>query len=637
MTSDNLLKFLGNREYLHQVSYQELKSMVVQYPYSLSLRYLLAMKSQQEDNTDLDRNIEMLATYGIDRAHLHKIFSEDPIVLEDLEETIIMGEDYLELKELSALEREIEGNLVEHEINTISFLEEEMPIPSSSSEITKIDNNLDLPSSSDILESVVEIEEDTEEEENDSILEEVVAASAIIGGTTILNQEEATKDDLNTSKTILESPLDKESPGEEIPTDNIPEIDEEVEDFIVMDFEEDTLEEAGTADSSEELAPSEAFSAQDIEVDENGLPPDAVEINDYANKNLPKEKALDDLFQEVESEILAEEAVSDSNSYIDNPEALLVEESKHVLTTEAGLEINENDEESDKEIKTNPESINERQAIETDLEASTELSQIELDGLVKEVVGERVEKETLSANETIKEEEAIVEKEEVIEIEKISTFVKPRPQIPFEVSYSDTDPISTESINEPQTVAKSDPTKEVQASSRIEKTKETTVETNDELESAIALPEAKAPSIPSETFKFDSLNQLEAMLGKKKQTSFKAPVPKSGFSSWQEQFSGVGSLSGINLVSLNKTTGRVVRKKKKVIRKQFEKTVAFAEESLTMTEGIASETLAQLLVKQGQYSQARTMYKELCLIIPEKSSFFAGEIEKIQNLPDEPS
>jgi len=131
MTSDNLLKFLGNREYLHQVSYQELKSMVAEYPYSLSLRYLLAMKSQQEDNTDLDRNIELLATYGIDRSHLHRIFSEDPIVLEDLEESIIMGEDFLELKELSSLERDLDEKLVVNEINDLNFLQEkkELAIP----------------------------------------------------------------------------------------------------------------------------------------------------------------------------------------------------------------------------------------------------------------------------------------------------------------------------------------------------------------------------------------------------------------------------------------------------------------------------------------------------------------------------
>ena len=82
--------------------------MVLQYPYSLSLRYLLTMKSQQEDHKEHDRNIELLATYGIDRSHFFKIFRDKTIELEDLQESVLLSEDYLELKELSALEREMD-------------------------------------------------------------------------------------------------------------------------------------------------------------------------------------------------------------------------------------------------------------------------------------------------------------------------------------------------------------------------------------------------------------------------------------------------------------------------------------------------------------------------------------------------
>lgn len=47
---------------------------------------------------------------------------------------------------------------------------------------------------------------------------------------------------------------------------------------------------------------------------------------------------------------------------------------------------------------------------------------------------------------------------------------------------------------------------------------------------------------------------------------------------------------------------------------------------------LASDALAQLLVKQGHYGQAIAMYEKLILKYPQKSSFFAAQIEKIKEL-----
>ncbi len=49
-------------------------------------------------------------------------------------------------------------------------------------------------------------------------------------------------------------------------------------------------------------------------------------------------------------------------------------------------------------------------------------------------------------------------------------------------------------------------------------------------------------------------------------------------------------------------------------------------------QDISSETLAELLVQQGHTSRAITMYEQLTLKYPKKSSFFAGQIQKIQGL-----
>lgn len=105
MTKENVLKYLRDPSYLNQVSYQELKTLVAEYPSSLSLRYLLALKSKQENNSDSQRQLEFLSTYSIDRGHLYDVFHKEKLE-EVLPDGVVLQEDYLELKELSILEQE---------------------------------------------------------------------------------------------------------------------------------------------------------------------------------------------------------------------------------------------------------------------------------------------------------------------------------------------------------------------------------------------------------------------------------------------------------------------------------------------------------------------------------------------------
>ena len=55
-----------------------------------------------------------------------------------------------------------------------------------------------------------------------------------------------------------------------------------------------------------------------------------------------------------------------------------------------------------------------------------------------------------------------------------------------------------------------------------------------------------------------------------------------------------------------------------------------ARRSLVSSEGTASETLARLLVQQGQYQNAIKMYRRLELLYPEKKTIFAGLIKDLQ-------
>ena len=56
-----------------------------------------------------------------------------------------------------------------------------------------------------------------------------------------------------------------------------------------------------------------------------------------------------------------------------------------------------------------------------------------------------------------------------------------------------------------------------------------------------------------------------------------------------------------------------------------------ADKSLLEVDDVASETLAEILVLQGSYDKAIAMYERLQLLFPEKSSFFAEQIENLKN------
>ena len=58
-----------------------------------------------------------------------------------------------------------------------------------------------------------------------------------------------------------------------------------------------------------------------------------------------------------------------------------------------------------------------------------------------------------------------------------------------------------------------------------------------------------------------------------------------------------------------------------------------ARRSIEENEGVLSETLARLIAAQGKKDKAIKIYQQLMLKNPQKSSYFAAQIEKLKNQP----
>lgn len=104
MNNEQLTAYLKDESYLYSLSFEELRTLVLQYPYAANLRILLLKKSYLEQNKDYDRHLQMASAYTTNRRFLYKALKKLK-TLQNVPENVILGEDYLELTELSNIEK----------------------------------------------------------------------------------------------------------------------------------------------------------------------------------------------------------------------------------------------------------------------------------------------------------------------------------------------------------------------------------------------------------------------------------------------------------------------------------------------------------------------------------------------------
>ncbi len=236
MNAANFHEYLKNPSMLHQVNYQELKSLSLQYPYAANLRYLMLVKSLMENKREYDRNLTLASLSSIDRKKLRQLvmmYSVESKAKDNYE----IAEEFLELKDLSTLEEVLEVTPDNRE----TLQQQAAPLDTGAGSALEFLDNLDEEGRD---ESVEKIDTADTEKSNLPVLEDLLEEKAIEIDST---EEPIVGDDL-----LVEShPGEAES--EAITPQDLGDVDDyEIEESLDGLFEEP---EEGTAlvDGTEEI------------------------------------------------------------------------------------------------------------------------------------------------------------------------------------------------------------------------------------------------------------------------------------------------------------------------------------------------------------------------------------------------
>jgi hypothetical protein len=116
MNAENFYEYLKNPTRLYQVTYQELRGLMLQYPFSPNIRFLMLAKSKLDKLNDEEKNLNLAALHVPDRNMLRKQLKklEEHLVKSDYP---VLEEEILELRDLSEWQVQTEAD--KQELSTL--------------------------------------------------------------------------------------------------------------------------------------------------------------------------------------------------------------------------------------------------------------------------------------------------------------------------------------------------------------------------------------------------------------------------------------------------------------------------------------------------------------------------------------
>jgi hypothetical protein len=107
LTQERFIKLIDNPDLVATITYEELKTLAFEYPYAHNLRYLLALKAQQEDHPEAARMLQNASAHSIDRTRLFMLIV--PRQLTPQRVALTDKEEVLELKPIETVQAELDA------------------------------------------------------------------------------------------------------------------------------------------------------------------------------------------------------------------------------------------------------------------------------------------------------------------------------------------------------------------------------------------------------------------------------------------------------------------------------------------------------------------------------------------------